>query len=210
MDMLCSKVVFTAINGTSLATILGIDVNWILNAKDLSYSPKKFAYKPTTRVVGMVPGMCSLLNHAWESVIWHRLIWAWAVWFFICHMPCWMHEKISEGDGSAQALPQLAAEVQSFDLGTPFKSVNLFYDVDRPYVPSISISILKTISVFSCLKLSKSQQSLGHKALSLICKVCSVPPVLICSQGSATAQPHRTTPAPILLQGRGSLCRPPA
>ena len=123
MDMLCSKVVFTAINGTSLATILGIDVNWILNAKDLSYSPKKFAYKPTTRVVGMVPGMCSLLNHAWESVIWHRLIWAWAVWFFICHMPCWMHEKISEGDGSAQALPQLAAEVQSFDSGTPLKSV---------------------------------------------------------------------------------------
>lgn len=50
-------------------------INWMLNGKRLSYSPKLFAYTPTACMVGMA-GTCSLLNHAWESIIWHRLIWA--------------------------------------------------------------------------------------------------------------------------------------
>lgn len=50
---------------------------------------------------------------------------------------------------------------------------HLFYDVDRPYVPWISIFILKTILVLSCLEHSKSQQSLGYKALSLQRLLCA-------------------------------------
>lgn len=165
---------------------------------------KQFAYTPTACVVGMVPGTCSILNHVWESVIWHRLIWAWTVLFFtktFAMSDAWEDQWRWWVSWDFTWQPRYKALTQQPHLNLS----RLFYNVGRPYVPWISVSILKTILVLSCLKLSKSQQNIGDKAFSLICKSCSVPSMLNCSQGSATAQPHRTTPAPILFRG-GAHC----
>lgn len=84
---------------------------------------KQFAYTPTACVVGMVPGTCSLLSHAWESVIWHRLIGTWTVLFFtktFAMLDAW-EDQWRRWFSSDFTSP--GSQVQSFDSETPLKSV---------------------------------------------------------------------------------------